>query len=159
LFFYIPVVQTTSVAEVDAFERRFAMQQSFYKEDNDAPTLVTLAEQNGEFPFDDPERRELHMARRAHTRQTSPPAPRRWQNVTVCINLVLHNNKPWFQVVETDGRPIVYDVYRLGYAPPFEVMPDEVVYIRDDGSWSLPYSARRGNRIVFPHETCKGVVY
>jgi hypothetical protein len=69
LFFYIPVVQTTSVADVDAFERRFAMQQSFYKEDNDAPTLVTLAEQNGEFPFDDPERRELHMARRAHIRQ------------------------------------------------------------------------------------------
>ena len=77
-----------------------------------------------------------------------------WQNVTVCLNLVLHNNKPWFKIVKTDDRPIVEDVYRLGYAAPFEVVSQETVYIKDNGQWWLPDNPRQGNRVIFVHETC-----
>jgi hypothetical protein len=102
-----------------------------------------------------------HMARRTRTHKTHP----HWQNITVCLNLVLHNNKPWFQTSHSleDDSLSVSNVYPLGYTPPFEVVPGETLQIQKDGGMVFQYTVRDGtccsHVVVFPQETCEDVVH
>ena len=66
----------------------------------------------------------------------------------LCNNTLYHNNKSWFSFMDTSYRPIVDNVYDLGYTSPFRVRIGETVFLRDDGSLSLPWVKR--NRILFP---------
>lgn len=77
--------------------------------------------------------------------------------VLACYNTIFLNNKPWFQIVETDDRPVVGALFDSGYVPPFKVFEGETVYIRDDGSWGFAFVKK--NRILFPNVTCRGILF
>ena len=73
--------------------------------------------------------------------------------VRVCNGTVYHHNKPWVSFAAAEHyRPVVDDVFELGYKSPFEVRIGETVFLRDDGSLSLPFVRR--NRILFPAYEC-----
>jgi len=72
--------------------------------------------------------------------------------IALCNGTIYHNNKPWFSFISRDYRPVIQDIYELGYKPPFKVRIGETVFLRDDGSVSLPFVLR--NRILFPLHSC-----
>lgn len=77
----------------------------------------------------------------------------------LCNAMIYYASAPWFafgpETPEPDLRPIVTRVFPRHNATnasrPFRVRIGETVYLRDDGSVSLPFVKR--NRILFP-DTC-----
>ena len=77
--------------------------------------------------------------------------------VWMCNTTVYEGKCPWFSLyknTDLDERPYVYTVFPRcslnspAQRRPFKVYGGETVYIRDDGSLSLPFAIH--NRILFP---------